>query len=177
MSTTIQNPTLAKLIELFTIALHAINPNVAIAHDVDSAVEFQVYIVDGVGVYHSEGTYSVWIGEGDEVLSTKNVIEAVRAAGLELAKIAIDAAFSNAADPSDVLTIEDEAALMGAREPHDEGWTMVEGEECPGCHAQPGDGLTEGCNHPDGCGFWRQFVGDTAEADLAFDAARERSYR
>jgi hypothetical protein len=29
-------------------------------------------------------------------------------------------------------------------------------ERCPGCNAAPGDGLTAGCNHPDGCGFWRR---------------------
>lgn len=29
-------------------------------------------------------------------------------------------------------------------------------ECCPGCLAMPGDGLTPGCNHPDGCGYWRQ---------------------
>lgn len=30
-------------------------------------------------------------------------------------------------------------------------------DSCPGCGKNPGDGLTDGCNHPDGCGFWRQF--------------------
>lgn len=28
-------------------------------------------------------------------------------------------------------------------------------EACPGCQKLPGDGLTEGCDHPEGCGFWR----------------------
>ena len=26
-------------------------------------------------------------------------------------------------------------------------------EACPGCGCLPGDGRTEGCDHPDGCGF------------------------
>jgi len=28
-------------------------------------------------------------------------------------------------------------------------------EVCPGCNARPGDGYTESCNDPQGCGFWR----------------------
>lgn len=28
-------------------------------------------------------------------------------------------------------------------------------EACPGCGCQPGDGLTEGCEDPNGCGYWR----------------------
>lgn len=31
----------------------------------------------------------------------------------------------------------------------------VDPEECPGCYCVPGEGLTEGCDHPDGCGYWR----------------------
>lgn len=27
-------------------------------------------------------------------------------------------------------------------------------ESCPGCGCQPGDGPTEGCTHPDGCGYY-----------------------
>lgn len=26
-------------------------------------------------------------------------------------------------------------------------------EACPGCGCKPGDGKTEGCTHPEGCGF------------------------
>ena len=29
-------------------------------------------------------------------------------------------------------------------------------EACPGCGCRPGDGRTEGCHHPDGCGFWEK---------------------
>jgi hypothetical protein len=25
---------------------------------------------------------------------------------------------------------------------------------CPGCGCEPGDGVTPGCSHPDGCGYW-----------------------
>lgn len=28
-------------------------------------------------------------------------------------------------------------------------------EACPGCRCRPGDGITPGCEHPLGCGFWR----------------------
>lgn len=34
----------------------------------------------------------------------------------------------------------------------------LDSEACPGCGCLPGDGLTEGCNHPEGCGFFRQFA-------------------
>ncbi len=29
-------------------------------------------------------------------------------------------------------------------------------EACPGCGCTPGDGVTSGCNHPDGCGFAKE---------------------
>jgi hypothetical protein len=29
-------------------------------------------------------------------------------------------------------------------------------EACPGCGCEPGDGLTDDCEHPDGCGFGRR---------------------
>jgi hypothetical protein len=29
-------------------------------------------------------------------------------------------------------------------------------DSCPGCGCAPGEGTTEGCNHPVGCGFNRQ---------------------
>lgn len=35
-------------------------------------------------------------------------------------------------------------------------------EYCPGCAARPGDGINQHCEHPLGCGFWRQ-VGDCEE--------------
>ncbi len=28
-----------------------------------------------------------------------------------------------------------------------------EDDECPGCGCQPGDGITDDCEHPDGCGW------------------------
>lgn len=28
---------------------------------------------------------------------------------------------------------------------------------CPGCGCKPGDGITESCNHPDGCGFHKEY--------------------
>ena len=27
-------------------------------------------------------------------------------------------------------------------------------EDCPGCGCAPGEGITEGCTHPDGCGYY-----------------------
>lgn len=27
-------------------------------------------------------------------------------------------------------------------------------EVCPGCGCEPGDGVTKGCDHPDGCDAW-----------------------
>lgn len=29
-------------------------------------------------------------------------------------------------------------------------------EACPGCERLPGDGISPNCNHPNGCGFWRE---------------------
>lgn len=34
-------------------------------------------------------------------------------------------------------------------------------EACPGCFAKPGDGVTVGCSHPEGCGYWRSVNGPT----------------
>ena len=41
-------------------------------------------------------------------------------------------------------------------------------EACPGCGAEPGDGLTEGCTDENGCGFWRN--------EMARDAEREAGW-
>lgn len=29
-------------------------------------------------------------------------------------------------------------------------------EACPGCGCKPGDGITPGCDHPMGCGFFKE---------------------
>lgn len=29
--------------------------------------------------------------------------------------------------------------------------------QCPGCGCEPGDGITESCNHPGGCGFHKEY--------------------
>jgi hypothetical protein len=29
-------------------------------------------------------------------------------------------------------------------------------EACPGCGCEPGDGVTEDCDDPAGCGFWKE---------------------
>ena len=44
------------------------------------------------------------------------------------------------------------------------GHQIVDPEACPGCGCKPGDGYTEGCDHPDGCGFFR-----TGDPDLDLD--------
>jgi hypothetical protein len=39
-------------------------------------------------------------------------------------------------------------------------------EACPGCGANPADGITDNCDDPDGCGFWRMGFDDAErEAD------------
>lgn len=30
---------------------------------------------------------------------------------------------------------------------------------CPGCDAEPGDGYTAHCHHPEGCGYFKQVFG------------------
>lgn len=32
---------------------------------------------------------------------------------------------------------------------------QVQREACPGCGCLPGDGTTPGCDHPGGCGVWK----------------------
>lgn len=36
----------------------------------------------------------------------------------------------------------------------------TESEACPGCGAQPGEGINPTCNHPAGCGYWQAAEGD-----------------
>jgi hypothetical protein len=38
-------------------------------------------------------------------------------------------------------------------------------EACPGCGSMPGDDLTEGCDHPDGCGEQRLYGSDVENSD------------
>jgi len=35
-------------------------------------------------------------------------------------------------------------------------------EACPGCGCMPGDGITDGCTHPEGCGYYALMVADEA---------------
>jgi hypothetical protein len=36
----------------------------------------------------------------------------------------------------------------------------VDPEACPGCCCRPGDGISEKCEHPEGCGFNRVRAAD-----------------
>jgi len=38
-------------------------------------------------------------------------------------------------------------------------------ENCPGCGAAPGDDLNEDCNHPEGCGFYRDLTPEWYQED------------
>ena len=29
-------------------------------------------------------------------------------------------------------------------------------ERCPGCGCMPGDGINPDCDHPEGCGYWKE---------------------
>jgi hypothetical protein len=40
--------------------------------------------------------------------------------------------------------------------------TPEDAEGCPGCGNRPGAGVTDGCDHPLGCGFWRKIAADVA---------------
>lgn len=35
-------------------------------------------------------------------------------------------------------------------------------EACPGCGCLPGDGVSESCDDPNGCGFFRELAADIA---------------
>lgn len=37
-------------------------------------------------------------------------------------------------------------------------------EACPGCGCLPGDGITETCDHPDGCGYFKDLADELSEA-------------
>lgn len=39
-------------------------------------------------------------------------------------------------------------------------------EMCPGCECMPGDGITEGCNNPVGCGYFRTWHQSQENADV-----------
>jgi hypothetical protein len=39
--------------------------------------------------------------------------------------------------------------------PADEAAAEIDPEACPGCGCKPGDGYTAGCNHSEGCGFYK----------------------
>lgn len=55
-----------------------------------------------------------------------------------------------------VVVTDDGDVLESSEEIEDE---IAQGERCPGCGCEPGDGLTEGCAHPEGCGFFRELEG------------------
>lgn len=38
-------------------------------------------------------------------------------------------------------------------------------EACPGCGCKPGEGITPGCHHPDGCGYWEAVLEEEEEND------------
>ena len=50
------------------------------------------------------------------------------------------------------LIAVEEVELLCPRHPH--------AEDCPGCGFSPGDGLHPTCNHPNGCGHWRELEGE-----------------
>jgi hypothetical protein len=35
-------------------------------------------------------------------------------------------------------------------------------EACPGCGCMPGDDITDTCDHPDGCGYYREYLREEA---------------
>jgi len=55
--------------------------------------------------------------------------------------------------PSELLPEIYDAITDAARKVFD----AFDPEACPGCQCKPGDGLTEGCEHPKGCGFARNY--------------------
>lgn len=45
-------------------------------------------------------------------------------------------------------------------------------ETCPGCGRGPGDGYGEDCDHPEGCGYWKDWARE-AVAELRGDMKRD----
>jgi hypothetical protein len=46
-------------------------------------------------------------------------------------------------------------------------------DACPGCGKRPGEGLTPGCEHPAGCGYWRQAIpqwSETRRYQISFES-------
>lgn len=65
-----------------------------------------------------------------------------------------DVHFSDAMHPDVHNTIQE--AVEAAVALIVENWNCTDEDEedaCPGCKCKPGDGRTEGCTHPVGCGF------------------------
>lgn len=56
------------------------------------------------------------------------------------------------------------------------GGAPADPEACPGCNCKPGDGVTEGCSHPDGCGYFKTEV-DSADISRLSKIAREADPR
>lgn len=118
--------------------------------------------------------YVVEVGEDEvEVHKSPSMGLAATAVALEVAKINIELALQDLGAAEEARARAEDQARRA--EDSDLGAPDSDlGEACPGCGCMPGDGLTEGCNHPEGCGFYHALM---ANSDFAFDAARERSYR
>ena len=67
-------------------------------------------------------------------------------------------AWQQRADRLDAQGRELATQLVPASEVGSDAW------ECPGCGCEPGDGYTESCEHPDGCGFFTAIAPVTVDA-------------
>lgn len=38
----------------------------------------------------------------------------------------------------------------------DDEFEVTDPEACPGCGTKPGEGVTPDCDHPAGCGYWKE---------------------
>jgi len=42
-------------------------------------------------------------------------------------------------------------------------WSGKDEDACPGCGCKPGDGITDTCDHPDGCGYFKALADEEAD--------------
>lgn len=69
---------------------------------------------------------------------------------------------SDSADDGQLLKTLDKEVLVEARKLL--GLPERKFGQCPGCGCESGDGITETCEHPDGCGFWKALANAASES-------------
>ena len=116
-------------------------------------------VTAGYGVIRDNGTVNVWGGTGTAGRHYRTFIDMAvadlasgRAAGkLRMRGIGQQGGGKKRKTPRSAVARK---KARGAKQRRN-----FNPEACPGCGGLPGDGLTPGCNDPDGCGYYRRQEG------------------